>query len=301
MPTHPKVSVCIPVYNAGDFLRPAIASILAQDFKDFELIVVDDCSTQPTEAVVVEFDDARLRFQRNSHNLGLVGNWNRCLELAQGEYVTVFHQDDIMRPSNLSRKVSTLDINSTVGYVYSNIQQIDETGQVIGGHWLPQPKVDLILPGQAIFKMVAAVGNPISCPSVVARAECYERLGTFDRRLSFAVDLEMWMRIAKHYDVGYLARSLVAQRVHPRQETSRFAGTGRDYLDVLRGLDIVSSSHLSPNYAGYVRRAYQSLARRAVRMARWKLGQGEIVNGLRYLAVVAMSLSRAYVCTSTRK
>lgn len=294
MPARPKVSVCIPVYNAGEFLRPAIAGVLAQNFKDFEFIIVDDCSTQPIEAVVAEFDDVRLSFHRNAHNLGLVGNWNRCLELARGEYITIFHQDDIMLPGNLAHKVAILEANPKVGFVYSNIRRIDESGQVIGGHWLPQPATDAILPGWAIFEMVAATGNPISCPSVVARKACYEHLGLFDPRLPFATDLEMWLRIAKHYDAGYLAQPLVAQRVHLGRETSRFQDTGRDYLDVLRALDIVSSQPLPSTHFRHVRKAYRTLSVQAIQQARWKFRKGKFTNGLRYLTVSIRSLSRTY-------
>lgn len=295
MPTHPKVSVCIPVYNAGDFLRPAIASVLTQDYKDFELIVVDDCSTQPTEVVVAEFDDERLHFHRNPHNLGLVGNWNRCLELAQGEYVTIFHQDDVMLPAHLDLSVRVLDANPTVSFVYSNIRRIDETGRVIGNHDIPQPKMDIIMPGWRVFEMVAATGNPIACPSVVARKKCYRRLGTFDVRLPFAADLEMWMRMAKHYDVGYLAQPLVACREHPGQETARFSGTGMDYLDVLRALDLAFSRNLPPTYSRYARKSYQTLALQAIRMAWWKLGQGKIARALHYTSIAAVSLSRTHI------
>lgn len=299
MTNSPKVSVCIPVYNAGDFLALAIASVLDQEFEDFELIIVDDFSTQPTEAIIQQFDDKRIRFRCNSHNLGLVDNWNRCLELTRGKYITILHQDDMMLPNNLFRKVAMLDANPTVGFVYSNIQQIDQTGQLIGGHWIDQLGVDSILPGQMLFKMVAVTGNPISCPSVVVRAECYERLGIFNKRLPFATDLEMWMRIAGDYDIGYLAHPLISQRVHPKQATARFQGTGRDYWDVLHALDIVFSRSLPLTHSNYARGCYRTLSLHSIQMARWKFRQGKIIDGLRYLTVSAISLFRIVVKTNT--
>jgi glycosyltransferase involved in cell wall biosynthesis len=272
--------------------------VLRQCFTDFELIVVDDCSTESTEAVIAEFNDSRLQYHRNTRNLGLVGNWNHCLELAQGEYIAIFHQDDVMSPNHLSRQVDILDKNSQIGFAYSNIERINETGTVIGGHWLPdliQPEQDTILPGEAIFDAIAAYGNVIPCPSVVVRRECYERLGTFDHKLPFATDLEMWLRIAAHYDVGYLADPLVAQRVHPEQETAKFANTGRDYFDVLHAFRIVFSRKLPQTHLRYARRAYRTLAAQAIGMAKWKLRQGQIVNGLRYISVTNLALVHAYL------
>lgn len=297
LPGMPKVSVCIPVYNAGKYLQTAISSVLNQCFKDFELIIVDDCSTDSSETTVTEFDDVRLSFHRNSHNLGLVGNWNHCLELARGEYIAIFHQDDVMFPDNLMRQVEMLDENPTIGFVYSNIKRIDASGQVIGGHWLPgliQPDVDTILPGEAIFDAVAKYGNIIPCPAVIVRRECYERLGMFDARLPFTTDMEMWMRIAADYDVGYIADPVVAMRVHSNQETASFADTGRDYLDVLHALNIMFSRKLPKTHLRHARRAYHTLSSQAIGMAKWKFRQGQIHYGLRYISVAGMSLFHAF-------
>lgn len=296
-PQKPKLSVCIPVYNAGVFLRIAISSVLLQSFTDFELIIVDDCSSDLTENVIAEFDDIRLKFYRNTRNLGLVGNWNHCLKLAQGKYITIFHQDDVMLPNNLIRYVTMLEENSTVGLVYSNIKRIDITGQVIGGHWLPslhQPESDTVLTGKAIFEAIATYGNIIPCPAVIVRKECFEQLGSFDVRLPFATDLEMWMRIAAHYDVGYLSEPLVALRVHLEQETTKFANTGKDYWDILHALNIVFSRELPWTHLQYARQAYRTLGSQALDMARWQFRQGRISYGFRYMSVLSRALFRAY-------
>ena len=294
----PKVSVCIPVYNAGEYLSHAISSVLTQCFTDLELIVVDDCSSEPTESVIAGFDDSRLRFYRNTQNLGLVGNWNRCLELTRGEYIAIFHQDDLMMPNYLSRQVAMLNEISTVGFAFTNIKRIDATGQIIGGHWLPDlslPEVDTVLPGEAIFAAVASYGNIVPCPSVVVRKECYDRLGMFDASLPFATDLEMWMRIAAYYDVGYLKEPLVSQRVHSEQETAKFANSGRDYLDILHALNIVFSRALSHTYIRYASKTYQTLGSQALGMAKWMFQQGRIANGLRYMFVAGIAFIRAQI------
>lgn len=270
----PKVSVCIPVFNPGSFLRDAIGSVLTQSFTDFELVVVDDASTQPVDITIASYHDPRLQFEKNSHNLGLVGNWNRCLALAQGEYATIFHQDDLMRPDNLAAKVALLDSHPGVGLVHSDIETIDATGAVTGGHWTTQPSEALVTSGQECFKRLATYGNFISCPSVMARAACYQTLGGFDARLPFSCDMEMWMRIASRYDVGYLAAPLIANRTHANQETQRFSGAGREIREVRRALDIALSEYLPAGVShGLKRAAHRNLIIWAYRMGRWKLGQ----------------------------
>src|SRR5688572_15476095 len=102
----PRVTVAVPTYNGQAFIEEAIASVLAQVFDDFELVVVDDGSDDATLAIVSRFHDPRLRVEAHPVRLGLVENWNRCLAAATGDYVTIFHQDDVMAPHNLASKVA---------------------------------------------------------------------------------------------------------------------------------------------------------------------------------------------------
>jgi len=289
----PKVSVCIPVYNPGSFLASAIDSVLTQSFTDFELLVIDDASSQPVEDTIARYADSRLRFERNSRNLGLVGNWNRCLMLARGEYVTIFHQDDIMAQSNLLRKVDFLDRHSNVGFVYSDVDRISTTGDKIGCYPIAQPQSDAIFDGSQFYKMVASTGNPVPCPAVLARAECFQNWGGFDSRLPFATDLEMWLRLAIHCDIGYIAKALVALRVHPGQETARFIFSGKDYQDVLAALNLIYSRDLPWEYARYARQTYRTLGAQASAMARWRLRQGKIRLALSYGMVALKSATCA--------
>jgi glycosyltransferase involved in cell wall biosynthesis len=105
----PKVTVCMPVFNGSEYIAEAIESVLAQTYRDFQLIVSDNCSSDDTGAIVQRFDDPRIRYSKNATNLGLIGNMNRCLELATGDYLCIFHHDDVMLPENLARKVQVLD------------------------------------------------------------------------------------------------------------------------------------------------------------------------------------------------
>jgi glycosyltransferase involved in cell wall biosynthesis len=101
----PVVSVCIPTYNGGKYLRETLDSVLAQTYKVFELLVVDDRSSDDTHDILREYSarDKRIRIVRNEKNLGLVGNWNRCVELAYGDWIKFVFQDDIIAPECIER------------------------------------------------------------------------------------------------------------------------------------------------------------------------------------------------------
>src|SRR5581483_3434627 len=122
----PLLSVCIPVYNGNQFLEAAIKSVLNQSFTDYELIIVDDCSAQDPQPIIKRFADRRIQFHRNAVRQGLVGNWNRCVELAGGQYICVFHQDDVMQPENLRRKIEVLQQHPAAGLAYSDARVVEE-------------------------------------------------------------------------------------------------------------------------------------------------------------------------------
>lgn len=225
-----EVSVCIPTYNGAGYLREAIASVLNQSFTDFELIIVDDCSKDDTEAIIKSFDDDRLRHFQNPARLGLVGNWNRCVELSEGKYICIFHQDDVMAAENLERKLGILKNAQRVGLVYSKVEQIDAAGESVEGYkfWTENsPDEDFVKDGSSYFEALIAGENLICCPSVMVKRECYDKLGTFDSRLPFTADWEMWLRISAFYDVAYLAQPLVKYRWHGDNETNKFVASVR--------------------------------------------------------------------------
>jgi glycosyltransferase involved in cell wall biosynthesis len=224
----PLVSIGIPTFNGAKYLRESVESVLSQTCGDFELVLIDDASSDETWAIAEEYGrkDPRVSAVRNSKTLGLVGNFNRCLELAKGRYVCVWHQDDVMMPQNIEKKVALLAANPQVGFVHSNVLMIDDQGQILSEHWELDSRHDYIAPGRAFFlKMIQPGKNYVCCPSVLARRECYERLGNFRSELYFTCDWEMWIRLSLYYDVGCLGTPLVQFRRHSDSESFRIEGT----------------------------------------------------------------------------
>src|SRR5687767_8430509 len=114
----PKVSVLIPTYNYAHFLDETIQSVLNQTYSDYELIIVDNKSTDSTVELVGKYlGDPRVRFYQNEKNLGLTGNWNKCLEYATGEYIKFLCADDKFHPEMLAKFVAVMEENPTVSLV----------------------------------------------------------------------------------------------------------------------------------------------------------------------------------------
>lgn len=288
----PRISVCIPAYNGEVYIAAAVDSVLRQTCADFELILCDDASGDRTIEIASSFEDARLRVVVNPIRLGLVGNWNRCLELAKGDYIVLFHQDDLMYPENLRLKLDFLDHHDQVGFVFSDIDCINDAGEVVSGHWAPQPSASGQLDGESFYAMVATAINPVACPSVMVRRSAYEAVGYYDQRLPFAVDLEMWLRLAAGFQVGYLSDKLVAHRLHQEQEGSRFRNTGRDALDFLAALDITNASTIPDSCRTQLGYAYSALSRQSFDLAKWQGRLGHIDHTMRYLWVALLARSR---------
>jgi hypothetical protein len=140
----------------------------------------------------------------------MVGNWNRCVQLAQADYVAILHDDDLWSEHYLAKVVPVLERHSNVGLVYSAAFIVDGDGkpQHVHTHW-PD---DRIINGKVEFRELI-VNNRILCPTVTVRRTCYERLGVFDESILLGADWEMWLRICLYYDVAYIAEPLAYYRM----------------------------------------------------------------------------------------
>jgi glycosyltransferase involved in cell wall biosynthesis len=226
----PKVCVCIPVYNGARYIAESVESVLSQTLGDLRVFVCDNCSTDATGEIVQTFKDPRVTYLRSPVRLSAVGNHNRCLSVADGEYVCLWHHDDVMLPTNLERKVEFLDAHPHVGFVHSNLLRVDADGRPFAEHWAAESRQDCIETGREFvpryLMRMHSFGSLVFIGAVVARRACYERVGWFREALSLSFDDEMWMRLALHFDVGCLGEPLVKYRVHPDSLTSS-AGAAR--------------------------------------------------------------------------
>lgn len=216
------LSVCIPTYNGEAFLREAIQSVLNQSFRNFELLLVDDGSTDATLTIARSFADPRIRVFENAERLGIPGNWNRCLALAQGEFFCLFHQDDVMLPENLARKVAVLTADPTISFVHSAVEFLVETdGQSPPTNWVEDAIEDFVVEGETYFRRLL-FGNRICAPSVIVRRDKLLQLGEFDIQLGFACDYAMWLKLCVEGRVAFCSQPLLLYRWHGKNASHAY-------------------------------------------------------------------------------
>jgi Glycosyl transferase family 2 len=207
-PTAPRVSVVIGAYNGERFLRPAIESILNQTFRDFELIVIDDCSTDRTPRILGEFKDNRIRVLRNERNIGIAETLNDGIAVARGEYVALQDHDDVSLPARLEYQVAFLDKNAQVGMVGSGCSAIDEVGAFIAH--VPVEYDDVKIRWTLLWR------NPFSHTTVMVRRRAIEEVGGYssDPQYRFAEDYDLMSRVAFRHAVANIPQLLGCWRVH---------------------------------------------------------------------------------------
>ena len=202
----PRVSVLMPVFNGEQFLLAAIESILGQGFTGFEMIVVDDGSTDNTPEILRSIRDSRLRLLRNERNLGIVAALNRGLEYASGEYICRMDADDIALPGRLEQQVSFLDANPKCVLVGTHARLIDDRGNEIGVEAPPA--------SDAHIRRIMFVHNPFIHGSVMLRSSALRAVGRYDDRFLHNEDYDLWLRIASLHSVANLPEILVSRRIH---------------------------------------------------------------------------------------
>lgn len=215
----PKLCICIPQYNRCDQLRFVIKDILSQTYQDFELLIVDDASTDDTALVVGEFSDPRIRYICNERNLGLYPNFNRCIELAKSEFIAIYHNHDRYASNIVELSVNFLNDHPEVGFVHTGTVSSSKDNfqsQNFVRNWPP------VSPGHwFINKLIWRWDSPVHQPTVMARRVMYEKISLFDDMTYGAgADVAIWIQMAMFADVGYIPLPLMD--ITPRTTSDRY-------------------------------------------------------------------------------
>ncbi len=244
----PRVSVLIPTFNYARYLPEAVESVLQQDFRDFELLIADDASTDGSAEILRRYaaKDGRIRFKIHSRNLGMVSNWNWCLSEAQGEYVKFLFGDDRLACSDaLSQLVGLLDANPSAVMAVSRRYLVDEHSRVTG------LADDLGRPGlhvgtRVIAQCLARDCNLIGEPSALLFRKRNAGRG-FNPGYRQLVDEEMWFRLLEAGDLVLASNPLCCFRKHARQQTELNAAHHVGEAESHRLLmDYASKPYLTP-------------------------------------------------------
>jgi glycosyltransferase involved in cell wall biosynthesis len=252
------ITVAIPTFNGERHLAEALASVLAQEGEDFELLVCDDRSDDATLEIVRNLAGDRARIVLNSERLGLGGNWNRCVTESRSPWVAVFHQDDRMRPGHLAshqRVISTLANTAgetgPIGLIAGPAGVIGDDGTPISGSLIDpgglpdsaaksddvlvdnEPNIRLIAPGQLIELL--ADQNPLRCSAITTNRAAHHDVAGFDTKLRYVVDWDFWIRVSRRWGLAWLmGPPTVDVRWHTRSETHRFKPGTADLEEIGR-------------------------------------------------------------------
>jgi glycosyltransferase involved in cell wall biosynthesis len=208
----PRVTVLLTTYLRAHVVASTVEAILSQTYRDFELIICDDASPDETEAVCKPFEDIdpRVRYRRNTRNLGMPGNLISAFDLAKGEYVAILHDGDLYRSDLLDRWVAALDSCPNAGFVFNAYDALDAQGHIQATYreaLAPCQSGNILV--ERIFFRRWRFDSPVYGTTMLRRS-VYDAVEGLDRRFGPFADVDLWLRIAESHSVAYVEEALIA-------------------------------------------------------------------------------------------
>lgn len=204
---HPKVSVIIPTYNREKFIGAAIESVINQSFKEFEILVVDDGSSDNTQKLIATITDPRLHYI-HQENRGRSNARNQALKLAKAKYICFLDSDDLYLPNKLELQVNYMEKNQDIAMIYTSALCIDADEKMLPEKYEANVS-GWLYPKIAFFKPVT-----ITLPTVMLRREVIEKVGNFDEEMERFEDTDLWRRVSKHFYIGAISEPTCLLRTH---------------------------------------------------------------------------------------
>ena len=205
-----KVSIIVTTFNRAHMVIETIDSILNQTFNDFELIVVDNCSSDNTEEVIKAYTDERIRYFKHDNGGIIAVNRNYGINQARGEYLAFCDDDDLWLPEKLEKQMLEFEKENQIGLVCSNAIIFDENGEVGEFHKTELPDSNFTLKS-LVWQ------NSVICSSVLVKKRAIDDVGLMDEspEIFSAEDYELWLRVAQKYRIKYIELPLMKYRTHP--------------------------------------------------------------------------------------
>jgi len=225
----------------------AIRSALNQTYSPIEVLVVDNASVDNIEEVVGSFHDPRLKFVKNDKNLGLFGNFNRCIELAQGKYIHILHSDDWIDPDFTQTCTRFLESNPDVVMTFTSLVLHTQGNQKL---LMVSDKTE-IYPPPSGFRQILLRQSFIGCPSVMVRREIYDTIGRFSLEYPYSADYYQWLKISRQYSIAYIKNASLHYRQGDHSESYRLLfASSNGYVDTIK-IYIQLIQDLSDQYPSY--------------------------------------------------
>lgn len=235
----PSISIVLPVYNGGEYLKESVSSVLDQDFLNFEFLILDDCSSDGSFEYLQGLNDSRIQLFRNEENRGLFYNLNFLIKHSRSPLLKLWAQDDIMYPNCLSGFVSFQNKHPQVGFSYSGRTIIDEKGNIKQNDSIDTTPeiISTELHARIAYYTGSIAGN---IANVCINKSALDRVGPFNVNMKISADFDMWVRLAEHYETGFIKENLIKLRDHRGQlsrEEDLYVDHVREDIEVYKYLD----------------------------------------------------------------
>ena len=213
---HPKVSVVVPTFNRPPMLRRAISSLLAQTWKEFEIIVVDDASPEPMQGVIDSLQAVDISLLIHKQRRGAAAARNTGIRAAKGEFIAFLDDDDQWLPTKLEVQINKFkDAAPETGLVYcGHVVISDLTGNVVATRIPAAPPIGYV-------ELLRSTVFPTSVPLI--RKSCFDKVGLFDETLPGTQDRDMWLRLARRFRFDFVPDVLVQNHIHGHQITTNLS------------------------------------------------------------------------------
>ena len=208
----PKISVILPIYNAQAFIADAVKSVLTQSVQDFELILIDDASSDRTPGILDGMTDSRIHIVRHDENRGLVASLNEGLRLSSGKYIARMDHDDIALPDRFARQLAFLEQHSSIGVVGTGYRLIDGVG-ALGPSYRPPVTHEEISWAMSFL-------CPLAHPTVMAHRDLLLANGGYNESAAYAEDYDLWERLSRQVNFANLPEPLLLLRKHANNMTN---------------------------------------------------------------------------------
>lgn len=297
----PFWSVMIPTYEPNpEYLRRVLAALLEQDpgAAEMEIALVDDGSTgiDPRRCLPAG-GQTRVAWRQQECHAGIGRNWNTCVEQARGEWVHILHQDDLIRPGFYARLRAAIAAAPTAGAAFCRDTVIDAEDRTVAQQRVIRPTPGIVEDWiEHIF-----VGLHLRASALVVKRSVYEALGGFRLDLAYALDWDMWKRIAAAYPLVYVPEPLASYRRHAGSASVAFQRSGANMAEIGRSIALSEAALPAAIAAATTRRARANYARYATRLGwgalverdlRTALAQLRAARGLASTRAVARELGR---------
>jgi len=240
----PKVSVILPVFNGEKYINESIDSVSAQEYKNHELLICDDASSDKSIKIIESKKDKRITLLRNNTNIGLFRTLNSLIKASTGKYVKLWAQDDIMKRDCLKKEVRFYEKHSELGFCYSTCDDIDAYGNTIIN--VSKDTTPEIIPSGLAAQIMFYYGSiPGNISTVIIKKDVFDNTGMFRPDILLAADFEMWVRISQKYPIGFINEPLIKLRRHKGQ-LSRRKGAGLVFIKEQREIFAELEKRLPP-------------------------------------------------------